>query len=127
MLFDRAKIYVEGGRGGNGVVSFRREAHVPRGGPDGGDGGRGGSVILVAEAGMTTLGEFRRRSHFRARPGGRGAGRRATGRNAPDVEIRVPPGTVVRTYPHAEWIGELLAPGDRLVIASGGRGGRGEG
>jgi GTPase len=125
MFADRARILVAGGGGGDGASSFRREAHVPRGGPDGGDGGRGGSVVLIAEAGMTTLGEFSRRSHFRARPGGRGAGRRATGRNAPDIVIRVPPGTVVRTYPHAEWVGELLAPADRLVAARGGRGGRG--
>jgi GTPase len=125
MFADRARILVAGGSGGDGASSFRREAHVPRGGPDGGDGGRGGNVILVAEAGMTTLGEFRRRRHFRARPGGRGAGRRASGRNALDVVIRVPPGTVVRADPDAEWIGELLAPGDRLVVAAGGRGGRG--
>jgi GTP-binding protein len=125
MFADRARILVAGGSGGDGASSFRREAHVPRGGPDGGDGGRGGSIVLVGEAGMTTLGEFQRRRHFRARPGGRGAGRRASGRNASDVVIRVPPGTVVRTHPEAEWIGELLAPGDRLAVATGGRGGRG--
>ena len=125
MFIDRARILVAGGAGGDGASSFRREAHVPRGGPDGGDGGRGGSVVLVAEAGMTTLGDFRRNRHFRARSGGKGAGRRAYGRNAPDVTLRVPPGTVVRGSPDGEWIGELLAPGDRLVVATGGRGGRG--
>ena len=124
-FIDEATIQVKAGDGGNGCVSFRREAHVPRGGPDGGDGGGGGSVVLVSEAGMTTLGDFRRNRHFRARPGGRGAGRRAYGRNAPDVVLRVPPGTVVRSHPDGEWIGELLAPGDRLVVAVGGRGGRG--
>ena len=98
---------------------------MPRGGPDGGDGGRGGSVVLQAEAGMTTLGDFRRRRHIRAQAGGRGSGRRAHGRNAPDVVLRVPPGTVVRSHPDGARIGELLAPGDRLVVAAGGKGGRG--
>jgi len=97
---------------------------VPRGGPDGGDGGKGGDVVLVSEAGMTTLGEFSRRRHFRAAPGGRGAGRRAHGRSAPRVRLAVPPGTVVRG-PDGEWIGELLEPGQELVVARGGRGGRG--
>jgi GTP-binding protein len=97
---------------------------VPRGGPDGGDGGRGGSVILVAEAGMTTLGDFRRARHFRAEPGGRGGRRRSHGRNGADLVLRVPPGTVVRTEP-GEALGELLEPDARLVVARGGRGGRG--
>ena len=98
---------------------------MPRGGPDGGDGGRGGAVILVAKPGMTALNDFRRTRHFRARPGGRGAGRKAHGRNARDVELGVPAGTIVRTSPDGEWLGELMAPGDRLVVARGGRGGRG--
>ena len=86
---DRARILVAGGAGGDGASTFRREAHVPRGGPDGGDGGNGGSVILVVEPGMTTLGDFKRRRHFRAAAGGRGMGRKAHGRNAPDVIVRV--------------------------------------
>jgi GTP-binding protein len=122
---DRARILVAAGAGGDGSASFRREAHVPRGGPDGGDGGRGGDVVLLAEAGMTTLNDYRRRRHVRAKPGGRGAGRRAHGRNAPEVVLRVPPGTVVRTDPDGAFVGELIAPGDRLVVARGGRGGRG--
>jgi GTPase len=122
---DRARILVAAGAGGDGSASFRREAHVPRGGPDGGDGGRGGDVVLLAEAGMTTLNDYRRRRHVRARPGGRGAGRRAHGRNAPEVVLRVPPGTVVRSDPDGAFIGELIAPGDLLVVARGGRGGRG--
>ena len=122
---DRARILVAGGAGGDGASSFRREAHVPRGGPDGGDGGRGGSVVLVVEPGMTTLGDFKRKVHFRAKPGGRGMGRKASGKNAPDVMIRVPPGTVVRSHPDGEWIGELLEAEARLVVARGGRGGRG--
>jgi GTPase len=122
---DRARILVSGGAGGDGASTFRREAHVPRGGPDGGDGGDGGDVILVVEPGMTTLGDFKRKRHFRAAAGGRGTGRKAHGRSAPDVIIRVPPGTVVRGHPDGEWIGELLEADDRLVVARGGRGGRG--
>ncbi|MDP9270880.1 MAG: GTPase ObgE [Chloroflexota bacterium] len=124
MFADRARILVAAGAGGDGSASFRREAHVPRGGPDGGDGGKGGDVTLLAEAGMTTLGDLRRARHVRATPGGRGSGQRSHGRNGTDRIVRVPPGTVV----HDEvggWIGELLAPGDRLVVAHGGRGGRG--
>ena len=131
MFADHARIFVAAGAGGDGSASFRREAHVPRGGPDGGDGGRGGSVTLVVEAGMTTLADYRRRRHVRAQPGGRGAGRKAHGRSAPEVILPVPPGTVVRVAGDGEgedagsWIGELLAPGDRLTVAKGGRGGRG--
>ncbi|HET7685715.1 MAG TPA: GTPase ObgE [Candidatus Limnocylindria bacterium] len=125
MFADHARIFVAAGAGGDGASSFRREAHVPRGGPDGGDGGRGGDVILVVEPGMTTLGDFRRARHFRAEPGGRGAGRKAHGRNGEHRILRVPPGTVVRSHPDGAWIGELLERDDRLVVARGGRGGRG--
>lgn len=131
MFADQARIFVAGGAGGNGSASFRREAHVPRGGPDGGDGGSGGSVVLVVDAGMTTLGDLRHHPHHRAKPGGAGAGRKAHGGNAADVLLRVPPGTVARLAPDevkaaaGEVLGELLAPGERLVIARGGRGGRG--
>ena len=125
MFADQVRIVVAAGAGGNGSASFRREAHVPRGGPDGGDGGKGGDVVLVAEPGMTTLGEFRRARHFRATPGGPGRGRKAHGRNGVDATLRVPPGTVVRSHPDGEWIGELLQSGDRLTVAKGGRGGRG--
>jgi GTP-binding protein len=124
MFSDRARIHVRAGGGGDGAATFRREAHVPRGGPDGGDGGRGGDVVLVAEPGMTTLAEYQRRRHHRAESGGRGAGKRAHGRDGRESILRVPPGTVVRG-PEGEWLGELLAPGDRLVVAGGGRGGRG--
>ncbi|HTE65345.1 MAG TPA: GTPase ObgE, partial [Candidatus Binatia bacterium] len=129
MFADHARILVSAGAGGDGSSSFRREAHVPRGGPDGGDGGRGGDIVLVAEAGMTTLADFRRRRHFRAKPGGKGSRRRSHGANGADVVLQVPPGTVVREAGDAPaggaWIGELLAPGDRLLVARGGRGGRG--
>jgi GTP-binding protein len=128
---DQARILVSAGAGGDGSASFRREAHVPRGGPDGGDGGKGGDVILEAAAGMTTLAELRRRRHARGGAGGRGARRRSHGRNGANVVLQVPPGTVVRRADSRDSeartvnLGELLAPGDRLVVARGGRGGRG--
>jgi GTP-binding protein len=125
MFADRVRIHVTAGSGGDGSPSMRREAHVPRGGPDGGDGGRGGSVILVAEAGLTSLGAYRRSPHVKATSGGRGARRRAHGRDGQDAEVIVPPGTVARRHPEGELLGEVLAPGDRLVLARGGRGGRG--
>jgi GTP-binding protein len=124
VFVDHARILVAAGAGGAGSASFRREAHVPRGGPDGGDGGRGGDVVLVAEAGMTTLGDFRRTRHFRAQPGGRGGRQRSHGRNGAEVVLRVPPGTVALTD-SGETLGELLNAGERLVVARGGRGGRG--
>ena len=134
MFADQVRIFVAGGSGGDGSASFRREAHVPRGGPDGGDGGSGGAVVLVVDAGMTTLGDLRHHPHHRAKPGGPGAGRKAHGANAKDVLLPVPPGTVAREVPTdgaagdpegMRLIGELMAPGERLVVARGGRGGRG--
>lgn len=131
MFADQVRIFVSGGAGGDGSASFRREAHVPRGGPDGGDGGSGGDVVLVVDAGMTTLGDLRQHPHHRARAGGAGAGRKAHGKNAADVLLPVPPGTVARLAPGesgadaGQTLGELLIPGERLVIARGGRGGRG--
>jgi GTPase len=123
MLFDRAKIYVEGGRGGNGVVSFRREAHVPRGGPDGGDGGRGGEVVLVCDAQRRDLSSLGRSRHFRAGRGEHGRGKRQHGERGADRVIPVPPGTVVRGLDGSET--ELLADGQRVVVARGGSGGHG--
>ena len=123
MLFDRAKIYVEGGRGGNGVVSFRREAHVPRGGPDGGDGGRGGDVILVCDAQRRDLASLGRSRHFRADRGRHGKGKRQHGERGEDRVIEVPPGTVVHGLDGSET--ELLADGQRVVVARGGSGGHG--
>jgi GTP-binding protein len=125
MFADRARIFVSGGAGGDGASTFRREAHVPRGGPDGGDGGDGGSVILLVEPGMTTLGDFKRKRHFRATDGGRGMGRKASGRRGSDLVVRVPPGTVVRSHPDGAFVGELLEAEARIVVARGGRGGRG--
>jgi GTP-binding protein len=123
MLFDKAKIYVEGGRGGDGVVSFRREAHVPRGGPDGGDGGRGGDVILLADASRRDLSSLGRSRHFRAGRGEHGKGKRQHGQRGDDLVIAVPTGTVVSGLDRSET--ELLAEGQRVVVAGGGSGGHG--
>ena len=123
MLYDKAKIWVEGGRGGNGVVSFRRESHVPRGGPDGGDGGRGGDVVLIADEGRRDLSSMGRSRHFRAGRGAHGQGARRHGERGEDREVIVPPGTVVHMLDGST--AELLADGQRLVVASGGSGGHG--
>lgn len=122
-LFDQAKIYVEGGRGGDGSVSFRREAHVPRGGPDGGDGGRGGEVALVCDEGRRDLSSIGRSRHFRAERGGHGQGATKHGARGEDREIRVPPGTTVRMLDGST--AELMTDGQRLVVARGGSGGHG--
>jgi GTPase len=123
MLFDRAKIQVEAGRGGDGSVSFRREAHVPRGGPDGGDGGRGGDVVIVCDEGRRDLSALGRSRHFRAGRGGHGQGKRRHGPRGKDKLIAVPPGTVVRGIDGYE--AELLTDGQRVVVARGGSGGHG--
>jgi GTP-binding protein len=123
MFFDRAKIYVEGGRGGDGVVSFRREAHVPRGGPDGGDGGRGGDVVLVCDPSRRDLSALGRSRQFRAGRGGHGRGKNQHGARGEDKVIAVPPGTVVTGIEDSA--AELLAEGQRVVVAQGGAGGHG--
>ncbi|TAM72112.1 MAG: GTPase ObgE [Chloroflexota bacterium] len=123
MFLDRAKINVRAGDGGDGASSFRREAHVPRGGPDGGDGGRGGSVFLRVDPGQTTLIDFRFHHHFRAGSGGHGSGARKHGKAGADLELTVPPGTGVSA--EGELIADLVATGQRVVVARGGRGGLG--
>jgi GTP-binding protein len=123
VLYDKAKIYVEGGRGGNGVVSFRREAHVPRGGPDGGDGGRGGDVVLVCDAGRRDLASLGRSKHFRAGRGAHGEGSRRHGERGEDRIVVVPPGTVITGLDGATT--ELLEDRQRVVVARGGGGGHG--
>jgi GTPase len=123
VLFDKAKIYVEGGRGGNGVASFRREAHVPRGGPDGGDGGRGGDVVLVCDAQRRDLSSLGRSRHFRAGRGEHGKGKRQHGERGEDLQIPVPRGTVLRAFDGSET--ELMEEGQRLVVARCGSGGHG--
>jgi GTPase len=121
---DRARIHVEAGAGGNGCLSFRREAHVPKGGPDGGDGGRGGDVVLVCDDSLRDLEAYRRRSHFKARSGGHGEGSLRHGKEGPTLEIRVPPGTEVRLESDGTRH-DLVRPGQRALIARGGSGGRG--
>ncbi|MGH7493062.1 MAG: GTPase ObgE [bacterium] len=125
MFIDTAKIFIEAGRGGSGCVSFRREKYVPKGGPDGGNGGRGGSVYLEVNDNMRTLLDFQMRKHFRAARGEHGKGANKTGRDGLDVVIHVPPGTVIHDVETAEVITDLVAAGKRFLIARGGRGGRG--
>jgi GTP-binding protein len=125
MFIDRANITVCGGNGGSGSEAMRRETGVPRGGPAGGDGGRGGSVVLVAEAQLSTLLDLTYRQQYKADRGLHGAGNDKTGRSGVDLEIPVPPGSVVHDVDTEELLGEMLEPGDRLVVAKGGRGGRG--
>jgi GTP-binding protein len=125
MFFDEAKIFVSSGRGGDGIVHFRREKYVPRGGPDGGDGGKGGDVILEVDGKLNTLSPFRRSSHFKAEDGRRGGGSNQTGRNGEDVVVSVPPGTLVRDDANGDLLGDLVEQGEQLTVAQGGRGGRG--
>jgi GTP-binding protein len=123
MLYDKAKIWVEGGGGGNGSVSFRREAHVPKGGPDGGDGGHGGDVVLLADPSRRDLGAVRGSKHFRAGRGRHGEGSNRHGARGEDLEIPVAPGTQAVAVDGSTV--DLTAPGQRAVVAHGGRGGHG--
>jgi GTPase len=125
MFIDQVTIRVEGGVGGSGADSFRRESFVPRGGPDGGDGGHGGSVILEADSQLSTLMDFRYLAEYRADRGQHGTGSNKTGRSGEDMVLRVPPGTLVRDAEDGTLLGELMEEGARLVVAEGGRGGRG--
>ncbi|MCI0517804.1 MAG: GTPase ObgE [Woeseiaceae bacterium] len=122
---DEATIRVQAGNGGNGSLSFRREKYVDKGGPDGGDGGAGGDVYLVANEGMNTLADFRMSRRFRAESGRAGAGRNMSGRSGTDLEIPVPVGTVVHDVDTGELIGDLTSQGQRLKVAAAGRGGFG--
>ena len=122
-MYDRAKIYVEGGRGGNGCVSFRREAHVPRGGPDGGDGGRGGDVVLESDPSRRDLVSLHRRRHFRAGRGAHGQGKQRHGARGEDRVIPVPPGTQVEGLEGQRY--DLVEAGQRATVAAGGAGGHG--
>lgn len=124
MFMDEARIFVASGKGGDGAVHFRREKYVPRGGPDGGDGGRGGDVVLYVDPKKSTLSAFRRQRHFRAVDGKPGGGSNKTGRSADDVRIPVPPGTLIRSEDGAI-LGDLVEPGQELTVCRGGRGGRG--
>ena len=123
MLSDRARIFVQGGRGGDGSLSFRREAHVPRGGPDGGDGGRGADVVLVCDPSLRDLKTFKRSAHWKAPRGRHGEGALRHGADGETLEIRVPPGTQVDALDGTHV--DLVVPGQRAVVAKGGSGGRG--
>jgi len=125
MFIDRAVIDVEGGPGGAGAEAFRREKYVPRGGPSGGDGGRGGDVLLEGDAQLSTLLDYSYRTQYKAERGHHGEGSNKTGRSGEDLVLRVPLGTVAYDAGTGDMVGELLEHGQRLVVARGGRGGRG--
>ncbi|MDB5333092.1 MAG: obg [Phycisphaerales bacterium] len=125
MFIDEAKIHVKAGDGGMGCVSFRREKYVPKGGPDGGDGGDGGSVILVADASKDTLLDFSGKHHWKAGRGLQGMGKKMYGLSGDDLIVAVPPGTLVYDAEHDLRLADLNVPGKRIVVARGGKGGRG--
>ena len=125
MFLDRVKVFLRAGDGGDGASTFRREAHVPRGGPDGGDGGRGASVVLRVDAGQTTLRDFQYKHHFRATAGGGGQRARRHGKAGDDLVLDVPPGTAVFDDATDELLADLVAVGQSAMIARGGRGGLG--
>ncbi|MBW3111870.1 GTPase ObgE [Bacillus sp. AFS015802] len=125
MFIDQVKVYTKGGDGGNGMVAFRREKYVPKGGPAGGDGGHGADVIFEVDEGLRTLMDFRYQRHFKAPRGEHGMSKNQHGRNAEDMVVKVPPGTVVKDDDTGETIADLVQHGQRAVITKGGRGGRG--
>lgn len=125
MFFDYAKIFLKSGDGGSGSVSFRREKYVPRGGPDGGDGGRGGHIIFKVTGGMTTLSDFRYQHHFKAQNGQAGGGANRTGKDGQDLYIPIPKGTVIRDAASHQILADLTEEGTEYLILQGGRGGRG--
>ncbi len=125
MFYDKARIYAKGGDGGAGQMSFRREKYVPYGGPDGGDGGRGGNVIFIGDEGLRTLMDFRYQRHYKALRGEHGQGSNKHGRGASDLIIHVPLGTIVRDGDTEQLIGDITQVGEKVIVAHGGRGGRG--
>jgi GTPase len=125
MFIDKAKIFIKSGDGGNGCVSFRREKYVPLGGPDGGDGGKGGSVIFEVDPGLTTLLDFKYKKKFVAEAGGKGEGSKCYGKDGDDLHIKVPMGTIIRDFETNKIIADLSHKDDTFVIARGGKGGKG--
>ena len=125
VFIDKIKVLVKAGDGGNGCVSFRREKYVPKGGPNGGDGGRGGSVFFFADKNLATLLDFHYQPHLRAGKGEHGRGKLQSGAGGNDLVVRVPVGTVVHEVAAGAIVGDLCADGQRLLAARGGRGGRG--
>ena len=127
MFVDQVKVYVKGGDGGDGMVAFRREKYVAMGGPAGGDGGKGASVIFKVDEGLRTLMDFRYQRHFKATRGEHGMSKGKHGKGADDMIVKVPPGTVVTDVNTGEIIADLVENGQEAMIARGGRGGRGRG
>ena len=125
MFVDQVTIYCKAGDGGNGCLSFRRESNVPRGGPNGGDGGRGGQVVIRAAGNVSSLANIVGHKHWRAECGRNGEGNRRTGRSGQDVEILVPPGTIIRDSERGHVLKDLSVDGESVIVARGGRGGRG--
>ena len=125
MFLDQVRIFLHAGDGGDGAATFRREAHVPRGGPDGGDGGRGGSIYLTVDPGETSLRDYRHAHHFKGKPGGRGAGARMHGRAGDELTLKVPPGTSIFDDETGGLLGDLVATEQTLMVARGGKGGLG--
>ena len=125
MFLDYVKIFIKAGNGGNGAVSFHREKYVPNGGPDGGDGGGGGNVVFVADKNLNNLVDFKFKKHFRAENGANGAGRNCTGKSGEDLIIKVPVGTVVKDTRTDAVVADLFEDGERFVVLTGGRGGKG--
>ena len=125
MYFDEVVIEVTGGKGGDGIIQFRREKYVPRGGPDGGDGGHGGSILLEVDQHKNTLSEFRHKKQFQAQDGTRGKGKNQTGASGDDLVLKVPPGTLVFDEYDGSLMGDLVDQGQQLQVCKGGRGGRG--
>ena len=125
MFLDQVTIDVKAGKGGDGMVAFRREKYVPDGGPAGGDGGRGGNVVLIVDEGLRTLMDFRFNRHFKAQPGENGMSKGMHGRGSEDLYVKVPQGTTVRDAETGRLLGDLIENGQTLIVAKGGRGGRG--
>ena len=125
MFIDRVVVNVRAGNGGSGIISFRREKFVPMGGPDGGDGGRGGDIIVVGDSNLSTLLDYTYRDSWSAEDGEHGSGSNRTGRSGADVVLPVPIGTIIRDLKSSELVGEVIEHGDRIVVARGGRGGKG--
>ena len=125
MFIDFTKVELTAGKGGKGAVHFRREKFIPKGGPDGGDGGRGGHIVLKADTNLHTLYDIRYRKKYRADDGGSGGGARKTGKNGKDVTIRVPVGTIIREKESKKIVGDLVHNGEIIIVCNGGRGGKG--
>jgi GTP-binding protein len=125
MFYDQARIYISSGNGGDGMISFRREKHVPRGGPDGGDGGRGGDVVVVVNPNLNSLARFHRNVHFKAEHGKHGGRNNMTGAQGEDVRLEVPPGTVIRDADSNETMADMIHPDQEVLLLAGGRGGKG--